>query len=177
VGRVHRAQLDTVLVGRERRPMVGRAPHPGPLPIGSADSADAEREKRSRRQAVEPLNRRSERRPVAGLAGSGCGGCSASIWPARVISRRKPAECRRSGSGGGGQWFPAQIPSPRALHIILTGPRRQLTAARACRAPSFSAPTRRGRHHRDWREWVGRCQHRARCRNRRTCWCRLQSSC
>jgi hypothetical protein len=24
-----------------------RAPHPGPLPIGSADSADAEREKRS----------------------------------------------------------------------------------------------------------------------------------
>ncbi|HTB82937.1 MAG TPA: aminoacetone oxidase family FAD-binding enzyme [Candidatus Sulfotelmatobacter sp.] len=29
--------------------MVGRAPHPGPLPIGSADSADAEREKRSQR--------------------------------------------------------------------------------------------------------------------------------
>src|SRR5215471_9304569 len=27
--------------------MVGRPPHPGPLPIGSADSADAEREKRS----------------------------------------------------------------------------------------------------------------------------------
>jgi hypothetical protein len=26
-----------------------RAPHPGPLPIGSADSADAEREKRSPR--------------------------------------------------------------------------------------------------------------------------------
>ena len=29
--------------------MVGRTPHPGPLPIGSADSADAEREKRSQR--------------------------------------------------------------------------------------------------------------------------------
>jgi hypothetical protein len=29
--------------------MVERAPHPGPLPIGSADSADAEREKRSQR--------------------------------------------------------------------------------------------------------------------------------
>src|SRR5580704_16984962 len=29
--------------------MVKRAPHPGPLPIGSADSADAEREKRSQR--------------------------------------------------------------------------------------------------------------------------------
>jgi len=29
--------------------MVKRTPHPGPLPIGSADSADAEREKRSRR--------------------------------------------------------------------------------------------------------------------------------
>ena len=27
--------------------MVERTPHPGPLPIGSADSADAEREKRS----------------------------------------------------------------------------------------------------------------------------------
>ena len=27
--------------------IVGRTPHPGPLPIGSADSADAEREKRS----------------------------------------------------------------------------------------------------------------------------------
>ena len=27
--------------------MVERPPHPGPLPIGSADSADAEREKRS----------------------------------------------------------------------------------------------------------------------------------
>ena len=32
--------------------MAGGAPHPGPLPIGSADSADAEREKRSLRQAV-----------------------------------------------------------------------------------------------------------------------------
>ncbi len=30
--------------------MVERAPHPGPLPIGSADSADAEREKRSQPQ-------------------------------------------------------------------------------------------------------------------------------
>jgi tetratricopeptide (TPR) repeat protein len=30
--------------------MVKPAPHPGPLPIGSADSADAEREKRSQRQ-------------------------------------------------------------------------------------------------------------------------------
>jgi len=29
--------------------MVGGTPHPGPLPIGSADSADAEREKRSQR--------------------------------------------------------------------------------------------------------------------------------
>ena len=29
--------------------MVGRTPHPGPLPIGSADSADAEREKRPQR--------------------------------------------------------------------------------------------------------------------------------
>ena len=29
--------------------MVERPPHPGPLPIGSADSADAEREKRSQR--------------------------------------------------------------------------------------------------------------------------------
>jgi hypothetical protein len=29
--------------------MVKRTPHPGPLPIGSADSADAEREKRSQR--------------------------------------------------------------------------------------------------------------------------------
>jgi hypothetical protein len=29
--------------------MVERTPHPGPLPIGSADSADAEREKRSQR--------------------------------------------------------------------------------------------------------------------------------
>ena len=29
--------------------MVGRTPHPGPLPIGSADSADAERVKRSPR--------------------------------------------------------------------------------------------------------------------------------
>ena len=29
--------------------MVERAPHPVPLPIGSADSADAEREKRSQR--------------------------------------------------------------------------------------------------------------------------------
>jgi hypothetical protein len=29
--------------------MVRRTPHPGPLPIGSADSADAEREKRSQR--------------------------------------------------------------------------------------------------------------------------------
>jgi hypothetical protein len=29
--------------------MVKRAPHPGPLPIGSADFADAEREKRSQR--------------------------------------------------------------------------------------------------------------------------------
>jgi hypothetical protein len=33
--------------------MVGRAPHPGPLPIGFADSTDAEREKRSLRQDVE----------------------------------------------------------------------------------------------------------------------------
>jgi hypothetical protein len=33
--------------------MVGRAPRPGPLPIGSADSTDAEREKRSLRQDVE----------------------------------------------------------------------------------------------------------------------------
>jgi hypothetical protein len=32
--------------------MDGRAPHPGPLPIGSADSADAEREKRSQRLDV-----------------------------------------------------------------------------------------------------------------------------
>jgi hypothetical protein len=29
--------------------MVERTPHPGPLPIGSADSADAERENRSQR--------------------------------------------------------------------------------------------------------------------------------
>ena len=29
--------------------MEKRTPHPGPLPIGSADSADAEREKRSQR--------------------------------------------------------------------------------------------------------------------------------
>jgi len=29
--------------------LVERTPHPGPLPIGSADSADAEREKRSQR--------------------------------------------------------------------------------------------------------------------------------
>ena len=29
--------------------MFGRTPHPGPLPIGSADFADAEREKRSQR--------------------------------------------------------------------------------------------------------------------------------
>ncbi len=32
--------------------MVEHAPHPGPLPIGSADSADAEREKRSQRRDV-----------------------------------------------------------------------------------------------------------------------------
>jgi hypothetical protein len=32
--------------------MVGRAPHPGPLPIGSADSTDAERKKRSLHQDV-----------------------------------------------------------------------------------------------------------------------------
>jgi hypothetical protein len=43
--------------GKEDRPhpspmnpkMVERTPHPGPLPIGSADSADAERGKRSQR--------------------------------------------------------------------------------------------------------------------------------
>jgi len=32
--------------------MVERTPHPGPLPIGSADSADAERENRSQRLDV-----------------------------------------------------------------------------------------------------------------------------
>jgi hypothetical protein len=39
--------------------MVGRTPHPGPLRIGSADSADAEREKRSLRQDVEMCPARS----------------------------------------------------------------------------------------------------------------------
>jgi hypothetical protein len=33
--------------------MVGRAPHPDRLPIGSADSTDAEREKHSHRRDVE----------------------------------------------------------------------------------------------------------------------------
>jgi hypothetical protein len=45
--------------------MVGRAPHPGPLPIGSADSADAEREKRSQRLEA------GTRRVVEGFAGAG----------------------------------------------------------------------------------------------------------
>ncbi len=48
--KVRNASFRRILTMNPR--MVEHAPHPGPLPIGSADAADAEREKRSQRQDV-----------------------------------------------------------------------------------------------------------------------------
>ena len=66
--------------------MVERTPHPGPLPIGSADSAEAEREKRTQRLG------KIVRRMVHGFMREGFGG-----FFARTLSHRPTGAQGRRG--------------------------------------------------------------------------------
>jgi len=127
--------------------MVEHTPHPAPLPIGSADSADAEREKRTQRlgKITRRMGRVANARMLQGiLIRPFCpkeeDGSLAAAWPARSsVERIKPtpklrpakAETRRHKDEGAS--LHSQCLSAAVVHLMI---RRRL------RRPF--APTRAG---------------------------------